>query len=475
MNKNLEQHVQTRALKIVSSIAEQCGAKVYVIGGFVRDIFLERPSKDIDIVVLGDALEIACLSAEKLGVTKVSQFKNFGTAMFKYAGIDYEFVGARKESYQSESRKPEVSSGTLQDDQNRRDFTINALAISINKENYGQLLDPFQGLQDLENKILRTPLAPDVTYSDDPLRMMRAIRFATQLGFKIEEANLQSIEKNSERLRIVSQERITEELQKIMRTPLPSTGFKLLFKTKLLHTFFPEMVALYGVEYRDGKGHKDNFYHTLQVLDNICPYTDNIWLRWTALLHDIAKPPTKRFEDVAGWTFHGHEEKGAKMVPKIFAKLKLPLDAQMRYVQKLVRLHLRPIALVSENATDSSARRLLFEAGEDFDDLMTLCFADVTSKNQDKVERVRRNFKRVQHWIRAVEEKDKIKNFQPPIDGAEIMRIFAVNPCKEVGQIKNAIKDAILEGTIPNEYDAAYTLMLKIAQELGLKEINTEK
>jgi poly(A) polymerase len=429
---------------------------------------LERPSKDIDIVVVGNGLELAKDCARILRVNKVSVFENFGTAQFKYKDLDVEFVGARKESYRQDSRKPIVENGTLEDDQNRRDFTINALALSLHADSFGDIIDPFDGLVDLEKGIIRTPLHPDTTYSDDPLRMMRAIRFASQLGFKIEKESLDSILKNSERLKIISIERVMDELNKIILSPTPSRGFKLLNSTKLLQQFFPEMIALQGIETIDGKSHKDNFYHTLEVLDNISENTDNLWLRWAAIMHDIAKPPTKKFDKEIGWTFHGHEELGARMTSRIFRRLKLPLDAKMKYVEKLVRLHLRPISLVKGTVTDSAVRRLLFEAGDDVEDLMTLCNADITSKNEFKVQKFKKNFDLVTQKLRAVEEKDRVRNFQPPVSGEIIMTTFNLKPCNEIGTIKMRIKDAILEGTIENDYEAAYEYMLKIGIELGL-------
>ncbi len=429
---------------------------------------MERPSKDIDIVVVGNGLELAKDCARILRVNKVSVFENFGTAQFKYKDLDVEFVGARKESYRQDSRKPIVENGTLEDDQNRRDFTINALALSLHADSFGDIIDPFDGLVDLEKGIIRTPLHPDTTYSDDPLRMMRAIRFASQLGFKIEKESLDSILKNSERLKIISIERVMDELNKIILSPTPSRGFKLLNSTKLLQQFFPEMIALQGIETIDGKSHKDNFYHTLEVLDNISENTDNLWLRWAAIMHDIAKPPTKKFDKEIGWTFHGHEELGARMTSRIFRRLKLPLDAKMKYVEKLVRLHLRPISLVKGTVTDSAVRRLLFEAGDDVEDLMTLCNADITSKNEFKVQKFKKNFDLVTQKLRAVEEKDRVRNFQPPVSGEIIMTTFNLKPCNEIGTIKMRIKDAILEGTIENDYEAAYEYMLKIGIELGL-------
>jgi poly(A) polymerase len=429
---------------------------------------LERPCKDIDIVVVGDGPQLARRVAEVLKVKKVSIFKHFGTAHFRYKDLDVEFVGARKESYHRDSRKPEVKVGTLQDDQQRRDFTINALAISLNVANYGNLLDPFNGMDDLSKGIIRTPLDPITTYSDDPLRMMRAIRFATQLDFKIEPNSLKAIFDQSNRLSIISQERITEEVNKMMLAQQPSRGFNLLFQTGLLPLFFPEMVKLHGVEQIKGKSHKDNFYHTLEVLDNLAENSDNLWLRWSALLHDIAKPATKKFDPLVGWTFHSHEEVGARMVPKIFKRLRLPLDQKMKYVQKMVRLHLRPIALVKGSVTDSAIRRLLNEAGDDIDDLMMLCNADITSKNEFKVRKYKKNFELVTQKLRAVEEKDRIRNFQPPVSGEEIMRVFGLPPCAEIGTIKAQIKEAILDGKIPNEEEAARELMFKIAHSLGL-------
>ncbi len=466
---NLAEKLTHPVFKVAKSIASDHDFQAYVIGGYVRDIFLGRPSKDIDIVVVGDGLEFARLVATKLKVQKVSYFKTFGTAHFRYKDIDVEFVGARKESYSENSRKPAVENGTIEDDQLRRDFTINALALSLMKDNFGDLIDPFDGLGDLEKGIMRTPLDPDKTYSDDPLRMMRAIRFATQLGFSIEKRSLEAILRNAERLKIISQERITDELNKIILSKKPSKGLDYLFKTKLLEQFFPEMCRLYGVETIDGKSHKDNFYHTIEVLDNISENTDNLYLRWAAILHDIAKPNTKRFSPQHGWTFHNHEEVGAKMVYRIFKKLRLPLDAKMKYVEKLVRLHLRPIALVKGDVTDAAIRRLLFEAGEDIDDLMTLCSADITSKNEMKVKRFRNNFELVKQKLREVEEKDHVRNFQPPVSGAVIMEVFDLKPCNEIGIIKSRIKEAILEGEIPNEYEAAYGYMLKVAETLGMK------
>jgi len=453
-------------------IADQEQLEVYVVGGFVRDLLLERPRKDIDIVVIGNGCLLAEKVADKLRVKKVSVFKNFGTASFRYKDIDVEFVGARKESYQKDSRKPIVEDGTLFDDQNRRDFTINAMSISLQSHNFGQLIDPFDGCSDLEKKCIRTPLDPDITFSDDPLRMMRAVRFATQLDFKITPVCLESIYRNAKRLEIISNERIMDEFNKILLASLPSRGLKLLYATQLLHQFFPEMIALRGVETIDGKSHKDNFYHTLEVIDNVAQMSDNIWLRWAALMHDIAKPPTKRFDKKVGWTFHGHEDLGARMTPKIFARLRLPLDAKMRYVQKLVRLHLRPIALVKGDVTDSAVRRLLFEAGNDIDDLMTLCNADITSKNEFKVKKYRNNFQIVAQKLKDIEEKDRIRNFQPPIGGQEIIQTFNLKPCREIGDMKAKIKDAILEGEIPNEYQAAYEYMLKIGQEMNLLPVN---
>jgi putative nucleotidyltransferase with HDIG domain len=469
--QNFAHKIQHPVFKVVSQIISEKGLEAYVIGGFVRDLLLDRPSKDIDIVVVGDGLALAEEAAKILRVKKVSLFKNFGTAQFNYKDLDIEFVGARKESYQEDSRKPAIEVGSLSDDQKRRDFTINALAIDLRKESFGQLIDPFDGLNDLEKGILKTPLDPNTTYSDDPLRMMRAIRFATQLNFQIERASLEAILANASRLQIISQERIMDELNKIILSDCPSRGFELLLSTKLLHEFFPEMVALCGVETRNGKAHKDNFYHTLEVLDNISENTTNLWLRWAAILHDIAKPPTKRFDEVVGWTFHGHEDLGARMVPKLFKRMRLPLDNKMKYVQQLVRLHLRPIALVKGHVTDSAIRRLLFEAGDDIEDLMLLCNADITSKNEFKVKKYKKNFEIVSQKLKDVEAKDHVRNFQPPVSGELIMETFNLTPCAEIGIIKTRIKEAILEGEIVNELEAAKKLMFAIGEELGLQAV----
>ncbi len=446
--------------------------RVFVIGGFVRDLLLGRTCKDIDIVIEGSGIELAEKIAEKVNATKVSVFKNFGTAMIKLKdGYEIEFVGARKESYDRNSRKPTVENGTIEDDQKRRDFRINALAISLNKATYGDLVDPFGGVTDLKNKLIKTPLEPEVTYSDDPLRMMRAIRFASQLGFNIHHTSLSAIRENKERISIISQERITSELNKIILSNVPSIGFKLLYNTGLLDIIFPEMVALYGVKFINGKGHKDNFYHTLEVLDNIAPNTDNLWLRWAAIMHDIAKPPTKRFDKKVGWTFHSHEVVGSKMVKPVFKRMKLPLDSSMQYVRKLVFLHLRPIALTNPNTKDAAYRRMLFEAGEDIDDLLKLCRADITSKNENKVQRYLQKFDKVEERIIEIEENDRIRNWQPPISGEIIMKTFGIKPCYEVGKIKSDIKDAILEGTIKNDFDEAFEYMVSLGDKLGLKVV----
>lgn len=459
---------------IIRQAAETLDYKAYLIGGFVRDILLKRPSKDIDVVCIGSGIELARKVSEEVKkkyekATKVSYFKNFGTAMLRFDDLEVEFVGARKESYNRNSRKPIVENGNLDDDQNRRDFTINALAISLNEENYGELIDPFNGLVDLKKKLLKTPLDPEITFSDDPLRILRGIRFASQLSFDIAPETFDAMIKNKHRLEIVSQERIIDELNKIILSPVPSYGFKLLFHSGILHIIFPEMVALYGVEKIDGKGHKDNFYHTLQVLDNIAKVSDNLWLRWAAILHDIAKPVTKRFDKKAGWTFHGHEDKGARMVSQIFRKLKLPLNEKMKFVEKLVKLHLRPIALVKEDITDSAVRRLLFEAGDTIEDLMKLCKADITSKNDAKVNKYLKNFEEVEKKMQEVEEKDHIRNFQPAVTGEEIMKMFDLKPSRTVGEIKEALKEAILEGKIQNNVEESKHFLLEIAREKGLK------
>ncbi len=465
---NLASNLTHPVFKRVGELADERGQRAFVIGGFVRDLLLDRPCKDIDIVTEGSGIELARATAQSMGIRQVHVFKNFGTAMFKARDHEVEFVGARKESYSRGSRKPVVEDGTLEDDQNRRDFTINAMAISLNSDTFGKLVDPFGGVDDLNRKWIRTPLDPDVTYSDDPLRMLRAVRFASQLGFRIEEGSLAAIRRNAKRLDIISAERIHTEVNKIILSPRPSRGFKLLFKTKLLHKFFPEMAALQGVEWRKGVGHKDNFYHTLEVLDNVAEHSDSLWLRWAAIMHDIAKPPTKRFDTRSGWTFHGHEDRGARMVPKIFARMKLPMDAKMKYVQKLVLLHLRPIAITKDVVTDSAVRRLLFEAGDDIDDLMILCRADITSKNEAKVERYLKNYDVVVEKLREVEEKDHIRNFQPPVSGEEIMEAFGIPPSRPVGDIKNAIKEAILDGDIRNDVVEAKRLMLELGTQMGL-------
>lgn len=471
MSTNYASYLKHPVFKVASQIVTEKNLQAFVIGGYVRDLLLERPSKDIDIVVVGNGMDLAKECAERLRVKKVSIFKSFGTAHFNYKDLDVEFVGARKESYRADSRKPIVEDGTLEEDQKRRDFTINALAISLHADTFGDIIDPFNGLEDLDKGIIRTPLDPNTTYSDDPLRMMRAIRFATQLDFKIESKSLQAIYDNAPRLEIISQERIMDEVNKIILSPVPSRGFQLLYSTKLLHQFFPEMVALQGVETIDGKAHKDNFYHTLEVLDNVAQNSDNLWLRWSAILHDIAKPPTKRFDSEIGWTFHGHEDMGARWVSRIFKRLKLPLDHKMKYVEKLVRLHLRPIALVKGSVTDSAIRRLLSEAGDDIEDLMTLCNADITSKNEFKVKKYKKNFEIVTEKLKAVEEKDRIRNFQPPVSGELVMKTFGLGPCNEIGVIKSRIKEAILEGEIPNESKEAIEYMLQLGKELGLSVV----
>ena len=464
-----QKHINTPLFKLIAQCADDLNIEAFVIGGYVRDIFLERTNKDIDVVALGRGIDLAEAVKRKLGEeAHLSVFKNFGTAQIKLNDVEIEFVGARKESYRKESRKPIVEDGSLEDDQNRRDFTMNALAIGLNAANFGKLLDPFGGVKDLENKLIRTPLDPDITYSDDPLRMMRAIRFAAQLGFTIEEKSFEAITKNKERISIVSKERITDELNKIIASPVPSIGFKLLFDTGLLHLIFPQMVKLYGVETVNGKSHKDNFYHTLEVLDNVCKNSDNLWLRWGAILHDIAKPVTKRFEEKKGWTFHGHEDKGARMVPKIFAELKLPLNEKMKYVQKLVQLHLRPIVLAKTEITDSAVRRLLFEAGEDIEELMILCDADITTKSYAKKQRYLKNFELVRHKLKEIEEKDRVRNWQPPITGELIMQTFNIPAGREVGIIKTAIREAILDGIITNDYQAAFDYMVEKAKAFNL-------
>jgi poly(A) polymerase len=471
MKEHFKQHLYT----VISDVADQLGQETYVVGGFVRDLILKRHTSDIDLVTLGSGIKLAEAIAGRLGSNiQVNVFKTFCTAMFKYQGLDLEFVGARKESYREDSRNPIVEDGTLEEDQNRRDFTINALAVCMNKNRFGELIDPFNGLQDIEDRIIRTPLEPGITFSDDPLRMMRAIRFSTQLGFTIESITLEAIAKNKERIRIITKERIAEELNKIILSPKPSVGFKLLEKTGLLEIIFPELFRMKGREEVNGVGHKDNFYHTLEVLDRIAPNTDNLWLRWSALLHDIAKPVTKKYSPQLGWTFHSHNFVGAKMVPVLFKKMKFPLNEKMKYVQKMVELHMRPIVLSEEEVTDSAIRRLLFEAGDDIDDLMTLCEADITSKNAEKVKRYYNNFQLVRQKLKELEERDHIRNFQPPVSGETIMEVFGLSPCREVGLIKTAIKDAILDGIIQNDRDQAFQFMLDTAKELGLFPVKSD-
>lgn len=472
----LKEHFKDKIFQQISETADELGMECYVVGGYVRDIFLDRPSTDIDVVVVGSGIEIAKALAERLGKSAhLAVYKNFGTAQVKYHQTEVEFVGARKESYSHDSRKPIVEDGTLEDDQNRRDFTINALAVCLNKNRFGELVDPFQGLDDLKERIIRTPLDPDITFSDDPLRMMRCIRFATQLNFYIEDETFEALTRNKERIQIISKERIADELNKIILSPTPSKGFIDLDRCGLLELIFPELVALQGVEKRNGRAHKDNFYHTLEVLDNVSLHSNNLWLRWAALLHDIAKPKTKRWDPIVGWTFHNHNFVGEKMIPEIFRKMKLPMNEKMKYVQKLVGLHMRPIVIADDEVTDSAVRRLLFEAGDDIDDLMTLCEADITSKNEVRKQRFLDNFKLVRQKLKDIEEKDRIRNFQPPVDGEEIMRIFGLQPCREVGDLKGAIKEAILDGKIPNEHDAAFTFMMEKAKAKGLAPIESKK
>ena len=460
--------IDTPILHLVGETADELGLECYVIGGWVRDLFLHRESKDIDIVTIGSGIRLAQAVAERLGKAHLSVFRTYGTAQVKKGDVELEFVGARKESYHRDSRNPIVEDGTLEDDQNRRDFTMNALAICLNKDRYGELLDPFCGLQDMEECTIRTPLDPDITFSDDPLRMLRAVRFASQLGFYLHAETFDAIVRNSERIRIITKERVADELNKIMLSRRPSVGWKLIDKTGLLPLIFPELNALKGVETKEGRGHKDIFLHTLQVVDNVAQESDNLWLRWAALLHDIGKPKTKAWDDKAGWTFFNHNYVGSKMVPRIFKSMKLPQNEKMDYVAKLVNLHMRPINLIEDEVTDSAVRRLLFEAGDDIDDLMILCNADITSRNQEKVERFHRNYELVKRKMVELEEKDRIRNFQPPVRGDEIMQILNLPPCSQVGEIKNAIKDAILDGIIPNEYEPAKAYMMQKAKEMGL-------
>jgi len=464
----LSDHFNTPFYQKVAQVAENTGMRAYVVGGYVRDLILKRPSKDLDIVVEGSGILFAEALSKELGEVQVHYFKNFGTAMFMHEGLEIEIVGARKESYRSDSRKPIVEDGTLQEDRERRDFTINALSISLNKDDYGALIDPFNGIGDIEKKRLVTPLEPEQTFSDDPLRMMRCIRFSCQLNFMIDDETLKAISTQHERIKIVSQERIVDELNKIIMTQVPSKGFKLLFNTKLLHIIFPKMVELQGVEVRNGVGHKDNFYHTIQVLDNVAVRSENLWLRWAAIMHDIAKPDTKRFDAKHGWTFHGHEDLGAKMTKRIFRSLKLPLDDKMRFVRKMVRLHLRPIALSKKDVSDSGIRRLIFDAGEDLEELMILCESDITSKNEHKVQRFLDNFQLVRKKCVEVEESDRLKNWQPPVGGEEIMNIFGIGPGKEIGIIKTEIREAILEGKIANSHKSALDFVIESGIRLGL-------
>ncbi|KAA6335043.1 Multifunctional CCA protein [termite gut metagenome] len=457
---------------LISEVADALCMECYVVGGYVRDLFLGRPSKDIDIVVVGNGIEMACAFANRLGKdTPVSVFRNFGTAQVKYKGMEVEFVGARKESYQWESRKPIVENGSLQDDQNRRDFSINAMAICLNKLRFGELVDPFNGIADLKEKTIRTPLNPDITFSDDPLRMMRCIRFASELKFYVDDDTFNSLCRNKARIEIISKERIADELNKIILSPIPSKGFVDLERSGLLSFIFPELMDLQGVETRNGYSHKDNFYHTLEVLDNISKKTDNLWLRWAAILHDIGKPVVKRWDLRVGWTFHNHNFVGEKMIPPIFHRMKLPMNEKMRYVQKLVGLHMRPIAIADEIVTDSAVRRLLFEAGDDIDDLMMLCEADVTSKNTERKERFMNNFRLVRQKLKDLEARDRVRNFQPPIAGEKIMKIFGLPPCREVGMLKSVIKEAILDGVIRNNYEEAYVFMLQEAGKMGLIKV----